>query len=347
MQDLLAEVRESIATVLDEQSDSLAVHAHIDGKLDLSERVRELARDLGWLAISLPEENDGIGLGAQGLALLNYELGRAAAPGALLASSVAVETLARSDADCVDLIGDVVAGTATLALAATPGRPQRDGMVWLLGDPSARAALIAGEGDDVALATFDAAQASKLDLWDETQAVFAVPASALSVTQTLPGMRKMLTALYAVAVAADSAGAARGTLDRTVRYMKEREQFGRPIGSFQALKHRAADHHVNAKSADELVWQAAEAIDAGDPGALLWATMAKANATEAAAQVAGDCVQLHGGVGFTREYDPHLYMKRIRFDAMLIAPNGALRDEAERELRAVLATGHDVLEIVG
>lgn len=349
MQDLLAEVRESIATVLDEQCSSLAVHGFTDGRNALDQELQSLVAELGWLAISLPEASGGIGLGSQGLAVLNYELGRASAPGSFLATSVALEALARSEAAGAEpiagLIADVVAGSVTLALSASMDVQRTDGAVWLLGDASAKSALIAGEGDDIELIDLDASKAEQLRIWDDTRSVISFPMSACKKVMTLRGLRPTLVSLYALALAADSAGAARGTLDRTIAYMKEREQFGRPIGSFQALKHRAADHQVNAKGADELVWQAAEQIDASLPGALLWSVMAKANVTEVAARIAGDCVQLHGGVGFTCEYDPHLFLKRVRLDEMLLLPNGALRDEAARAFADALGNDDDVLEI--
>lgn len=348
MQDLVNDVRETIAAVLDEQCSSLAVHRFIDGENPLDARLHELAAELGWLAVSLPEAFDGIGLGAHGLAVLNYELGRAAAPGSLLATSVAVDFLARcaSAVQQTELsIGDAVAGSVTLALGASL-RPARDGgSVRLLGDQSARAALVAGDGDDIVLIEIDPARAERLAIWDETRPMFALPATGNRTIATFPGARPLLETLYAIALAADSAGAARGTLDRTVAYMKERQQFGRPIGGFQALKHRAADHQVNAIACDQLVWQACEQMDRDAAGAFFWAAMAKANVTEAALGVAGDCVQLHGGVGFTREYDPHLFLKRIRLNEALLAPNGMLRDEAERAFCGALRENADILEI--
>lgn len=345
----LGEVRESIATVLDEECPSLAVHGFIDGRNALDARLLQLGSELGWLAIALPEEHGGIGLGAAGLAILHFELGRAAAPGAFLPTSVALEVLARSsavnEAPVAQLIADALAGTATLAVAAKLQAPKGDAPVWLLGEVSAAAALVAGEGDDLVLLDLAAAGPEKVTMWDETRSMISMPLSAGKPIATLSGARQMFESLFAIAIAADSAGIARGTLDRTVVYMKEREQFGRPIGSFQALKHRAADHQVNAIGANELVWQAVEHFDSDAPGSYLWSVMAKTNVTEAAARIAGDCVQLHGGVGFTREYDPHLYMKRVRLNEMLLAPNTVLRDQAERAFGEALRNGHDVLEI--
>lgn len=347
----LSEVRESIATVLDEQCPSLAVHGFIDGRNTLDATLQQLASELGWLAIALPEDHGGIGLGAAGLAVLNFELGRAAAPGAFLATSVVLEVLARSDASndaaVRRIIADAAAGTTTLALSAKLEAPAGDKPVWLLGEANAAAALIVGEGDDLLLIDLAGADPQPVQMWDETRSMVSASTSGASVIATLAGARPLGEALFAIALAADSAGIARGTLDRTIAYMKDREQFGRPIGSFQALKHRIADHDVNAIAANELLWQAVESWGSDKPGAYLWAVMAKVNVTDAAAKVAGDCVQLHGGVGFTREYDPHLYLKRVRLNEMMLAANTVLRDRAERAFGEALRNGDDVLEIVG
>lgn len=345
----LAEVRESIATVLGDRCPSLAVHAFIDGRDALDARLLQLATELGWLAIALPEAHGGIGLGAAGLAILHFELGRAAAPGPFIATSVALAILARSDAadeaPIAKLIADALAGSATLAIAAKPEPPRGDAPVWLLGEADAAAALLAGEGDDLMLIDVAAARPERVAIWDETRSMISLSLSTGKPLVTLPGARPVFEALFAIAIAADSAGAARGTLDRTIVYMKERQQFGRPIGSFQALKHRAADHLVHTIAADRLVWQAVDYFDTTGPGASLWPAMAKANVTETAVKVAGDCVQLHGGVGYTREYDPHLYLKRVRLNEMLLASNAVLRDRAARAFSDAVRGGHDVLEI--
>lgn len=348
MDDMLAELRESIASVLAEECPGLAVHKFIDGHDALDERLAGLATELGWLAISLPEAAGGVGLGAAGLAVLNLELGRVAAPGACLATTVVLDTLAHSpaaqDEAISALIGDVLSGVATVALASRL-EAARGESAMLLGDGSAKAALIAGAGDDLMLVDLAGVSVQRTLIWDETRNMVRAELAGARTIATLEGMKPRAEATYAIALAADSVGAASGILDRTVAFMKEREQFGRAIGSFQALKHRVADHLVNVVSAEQLVWQAVEQVDSGGAGATLWAALAKANVTDVAARVCGDCVQLHGGVGFTREYDPHVFLKRVRLNEMLLAPNGTLRDRAEKAFDAALQSGHDVLEI--
>lgn len=124
----------------------------------------------------------------------------------------------------------------------------------------------------------------------------------------------------AAVLAAEAVGAAAGALERTVAYVKEREQFGRAIGSFQAVKHRLADLYVRVEAARSAAYYAA-----WDPAA---GPLALAQALEAARIVAGEAVQLHGGIGFTWEHDAHLYVKRAAADELLFGPVHRLRDHA-------------------
>jgi len=120
------------------------------------------------------------------------------------------------------------------------------------------------------------------------------------------------------ALAAEQAGGARRVLQLTVDYIQERVQFGRAIGSFQAIKHRCADMMVKVESALAAANNAADAADAGDPAFPMYAAMAKAYCSDAFFFCAGDSIQLHGGVGFTWEYDPHLFFKRARASAAML-----------------------------
>jgi alkylation response protein AidB-like acyl-CoA dehydrogenase len=116
----------------------------------------------------------------------------------------------------------------------------------------------------------------------------------------------------AVGAAALMLGAARRCLDMSVAYAKVREQFGQPIGSFQAIRHRCAEMLLEVENAHAATYYAAWALDAGDEDAALAASVAKAYGGEAARKVCGDAIQVHGGIGFTWEYDLHLYVKRAK-----------------------------------
>ncbi len=126
------------------------------------------------------------------------------------------------------------------------------------------------------------------------------------------------TAAGCIVLAADALGGAQACLDRTVAYVNERVQFGRTIGSFQAVKHRLADMMVEVEQARSAVYWAACARDEEDAGAALAMHAAKAFATDAYQMCAGNMIQLHGGIGFTWEHDAHLYFKRARADATLL-----------------------------
>ena len=122
----------------------------------------------------------------------------------------------------------------------------------------------------------------------------------------------------AIALAAEQVGGAQRCLDMAVDYAKERIQFGRPIGSFQAIKHKCADMMVKLESARSAAYYAAcVASDGGDDLSVV-ASLAKAYCSEACFQCAADCLQIHGGVGFTWEYDVHLYFKRARASGVFL-----------------------------
>ncbi|MFF9018411.1 acyl-CoA dehydrogenase family protein [Streptomyces sp. NPDC014870] len=129
----------------------------------------------------------------------------------------------------------------------------------------------------------------------------------------------------AVALAAEAVGAAQAALDRTVEYVGSREQFGRPVGSFQAVKHRVADLYVQVEAARSLTYAAARA-PAGAGGGT--GALALAAALEALRTVAGETIQLHGGIGFTWEHEAHLYFKRATADELLFGPARRLRERA-------------------
>ena len=135
----------------------------------------------------------------------------------------------------------------------------------------------------------------------------------------------------------------RAITERTVEYMKTREQFGQPIAGFQALKHRAANLVTQLAVMDEMVAHAVQHADAPDAG--LWIMLAKAEVTEAFAFIGQDCMQLHGGVGFTWDFDPHVYLKRARLNEVLAMSNHALRDRAATVLATVTRAGETALEL--
>src|SRR5262249_19601818 len=148
-----------------------------------------------------------------------------------------------------------------------------------------------------------------------------------------------------LAIAADSLGGAARISHQTVEYQKVRVQFDRPVASFQALKHRAVNLLTAITTQEFLLSQAVDAAAEDAPDADMWAALAKAGATEAFAFVSGDCIQLHGGVGHTWEFDPHIFAKRARLNEALAANNRVLRDFAAQELADATRAGRLTTEL--
>ena len=142
-----------------------------------------------------------------------------------------------------------------------------------------------------------------------------------------------------MAIAADCVGGARAIAEQTVGYLKERQQFGRPLASFQALKHRVANLYVAVVEAEQALEHAVDAAACNTDSASMWAALAKAAASDAYFFVAADCVQLHGGVGFTWEFDCHIFLKRALLNRQLAGDNSALRDLAASRLAEATLAG--------
>jgi alkylation response protein AidB-like acyl-CoA dehydrogenase len=339
----LEALSESIGKVLASDADREHLHAHLDGKMALDEQLWSRAAELGWLAIGLPEEGGGLGFGARGLDALHRQLGRRVAPGPFIASLSAAQALAEAGYGG-GWLARLGAGEAKLAVPAlVTNEPLAKG-AWLLGDTGSDAALVPIGGGDWGLVALEGAQS--IELWDHSRSLFTADLGSGDPIETIDGAVSAALARHLfLALASDSIGGARAVLELTVAYMKEREQFGRPIASFQALKHRVADHMTEIVSGEEFLGLAVASAAGGNPDADIWAKLAKARCTESYLRIAQDCLQLHGGVGFTWEFDVHMYLKRARLSEMLVAPNSRLKDEAAVGLADAFAAGREPLEL--
>jgi alkylation response protein AidB-like acyl-CoA dehydrogenase len=306
---------------------------------------KEIAQ-LGWLGLALPEEHGGSGLGMVETAILLDELGRAACPGpywptVLAATAIA---LAGSDAQKKRWLPAVATGDAraTLALldgeldwrpAATQTRAEKTATGWALTGrkpfvPWAHVANVllvparAPEGLTLFLVdpssaglTLEPAQVMDLATRLVNVTLDRTPVAADAVVGAPGQAGRLLEGLLrrgAVGAAAEMLGAARRCLDMAVDYAKVREQFGQPIGSFQAIRHKCADMLLEVENSHSAVYYAAWALDAKAEDAELAASVAKAYVGDAARRVCGEAIQVHGGIGFTWEYDLHLYFKRAK-----------------------------------
>jgi alkylation response protein AidB-like acyl-CoA dehydrogenase len=290
-----------------------------------------LAGELGLAGLAIAEEYDGQGATFVELAVALEELGRAVVPVPFLASAVLAAGAVGSDAETLKRIAaGTPAALATGGNATATTDSRITGEFGHVIDGAAAEVLVVAAGDDVFVVSADAdgVQRDPLPTLDQTRRQARVrlvnaPGRRVdgSVTRALD--------LGRVALAAESVGGARWCLEATVDYAKTREQFGRPIGSFQALKHRMADMHVlvetAAATAEHAAWVAAH-----DPDQLpLVAAMAKAYCTDAYVELAQETIQLHGGIGFTWEHDAHLHLKRSWSSRLLLGE--------PRELRARVA----------
>jgi alkylation response protein AidB-like acyl-CoA dehydrogenase len=343
----LEALRESIVSVLTDECDSLKVHAFIDGKNELDRTLWQQAAELGWLAVALPEEFGGLNMGVRGLDVLHTELGRHIAPGPYIATLSAAHALAVAGDDDLKTawLPSVAAGEVSLAVPAVLAGPA-GGRTALLGAPDAAAVLLPGEGGGWSLVELPTGAATPIAMWDRTRAVIEVDAAQLPAGTPLgENAGDALTLAMALAVAADSFGGAQRISSQTIEYLKTRQQFGKLLASFQALKHRAADLAVLGALGEQTLANGVDAVANGDPDALIWAMMAKSEVVDGYVFTAADCVQLHGGVGFTWEFDPHIHLKRARMNEMLVANNPAARDIAAGQLAVATRAGRTTLEL--
>lgn len=261
-----------------------------------------LCEQIGVAALAVPEEYDGFGASLFETAVVLEELGRSLVPSPLLSSLVATEALlAGADDDAKQRLLPRIAAGEVVAFA------DGDGPV-LDGDLAAVLLVATDEG------LFEIAEprGTWVPTMDQTIRLATVGADRASATRIGdgPAARERARLVGAVGCAALAAGLSAGALEMTVAYSRERVQFGRPIGSFQALKHRMADMLVLAEMSRSAAWAAAYALATGADDAEELTHVAKSYCCEAASTIAGETVQLHGGIAITWEHDAHLVFKR-------------------------------------
>ncbi|MER5882488.1 acyl-CoA dehydrogenase [Streptomyces sp. NPDC001941] len=299
----------------------------------------------GLLAPHLPEEHGGAGGTLTDLAVVLEEAGRAGLPGPHLPSALAAELLLR--AGHTGLARALATGERAAAVAPGPGTltatRAADGTLHLdgtappvLGGAQADLLLLTAAGPEGPL--WAALDADALAVRAHESADPTRPtAEAVAAHVPVPPGRllaldpDLVTDLAAVLYAADACGTAARALETAVEYAKVREQFGHPIGRFQAIKHLCADMLVRLEQARALTWDAARAAQSGDPAARsLTAALAAATALDAAHTCAKDSIQVLGGIGFTWEHDAHLQLRRALVARQLLGTGDAHRLRAVR-----------------
>jgi alkylation response protein AidB-like acyl-CoA dehydrogenase len=318
----------------------------------------------GWTGLEVPDDLDGAGATFAETAVILREMGRGATRAPYLGAAVlGVGTLlalepgasrdgllrqvATGEAIPVAVLGDCAPpGTGPGGAAAAGARdtgsfwldgPRVRGQAGFIADAAAatRLLVMARDADGTPVIVDIAPGAAGLSVGpqpvvDETRGLAVVSADGAEGTvlrfagDPEAAVGRLLDRA-AVAIACDSLGLMEEALDRTVAYAKVRQQFGRPIGSFQAVQHACADMLVQVSVCRELVDAAVSAVAGGSPDAWVPAAMAKSHVTAAAVGVAGQAMQLHGGIGYTWESGLHAYLKRATLNRALFGPPSAHR----------------------
>jgi alkylation response protein AidB-like acyl-CoA dehydrogenase len=298
------------------------------------EKVRELAEadspydeaiwremcELGWPGIAIASEHGGQDLGVVELVILQEELGYACAPSPFVSNAVA--GLLISDAGSNEQrsrwLPGIASGEERGAAAMVPGSAP------IVGAAEGAAVLVLVDDGEGRLVEPRDARLERLDLIDSTRAYFRVTADG---GDSLTGDLAAAVDRATVAFAAELVGIAQRAQEMAVGYAKEREQFGRPIGAYQAVSHRCAQMLYDTEEARSLVYYAAWCAESEPESLPLAASMAKARASDAATSVTNAALQVLGGIGFTWEHDLHFLLKRATVGAPML---GSARDHRER-----------------
>lgn len=330
-------LQDSISGFLKDNAPLDTIRKIADGDVDAQAALDSGLAEMGIMGLHVPERMGGSGLGLLEACLVQEALGYAVAPSGFLAATVAAHILPNYNEEYPEGIasGDMVFG---LALTELSSKRDGAGLTNADGRLSGKALLaMVPEGATHVLTADTSGSYHVVGDWsakpmrtiDRTRRF-----SELSFDNTMAGasMAGQDGALEAarLLIAADTLGAAQAMLDKAVEYAKERKQFGRVIGSFQAVKHLCAEMAGKLEPARALVWHAAYAMDTGDPEALAMANLAKAHLAEVGTFVAKTATEVHGGMGFTDLLGLHYWFKRIGVNRQLFgSPEQARQRAAE------------------
>jgi alkylation response protein AidB-like acyl-CoA dehydrogenase len=342
------ELRSTIRAFLADKSDELAVRDQMATDRGYDREVwTQMAEQLGLAGLIIPEEHGGAGFGYVELLIVMEEMGRALLCAPYLGTAVLSANALLHCADAAtqkELLAGIASGEKIVSVAhAEPNgrwdlagiemraRAKGDGFEldgtksWVLDGHSADTLLVVARSDDgLALFRVDASAEGvtrtlvpSLDLTRKLAHVefAATPATRVSDGDQTQALEKVLS-LTIAALAAEQVGGAQKCLEMSVEYAQTRLQFGRPIGSYQAIKHKCADMLVSVEFAKSAAYNAcfaaAEGESLGEAAAL-----AKSYCSESYFHAAADCIQIHGGMGFTWEHPAHLYFKRAKASDLL------------------------------
>lgn len=338
------DLRAAVRSLLAARADAAAVIAATGSATPYDRRLWDsLASGIGAAGLLVPEKLGGQGASHREAAVVLEELGRSVVPAPYLTSAVvATEILLALDtraAPVAALLADLAAGRTTAVLALPPATPAAGATAALTGTlertvPSVADAaaadvlLVPTAGGLYAVAAEDPGVSVDplvpLDLTRPLASVTLTGATGTPLAEAAPAQAAVARGLLAGAglLASEQLGLAEWCLTETVRHTRERHQFNRPVGSFQALKHRMAQLWLEVVSARAAARNAADALATGSPDTPLAVAVAQAYCSRTAVHAAEECVQLHGGIGMTWEHPAHLYLKRAKADALVYGTAG-------------------------
>jgi alkylation response protein AidB-like acyl-CoA dehydrogenase len=341
-------LRDAVRAVLSDQAPDR------DRDDDVDPVLWRLTAAQGWPGLAIPGEFGGSGQGLAEFALVAEEVGRAAARGPFLPTTLVGRALARGGREQVraEVLPLLAAGTGWATWAfAEPGSPWTpdgvrataradgaavvlDGVKTAVQDAGGARWLLVTAHDGAGPASFlvdrDAPGVTvrRQRVLDLTRAFYEVRLDGVRVSRErhVGGDVQLLLDEASVLLAAETLGVLERLLEMTVDHVKTRVQFDRPLGSFQAVKHKCATMALHVHGTRAAAYYAAMAADAGSPDAELAACVAASHASAVAGEVAGESLQLHGGIGFTWEHDLHRYLRRAHTDAVLHGDAAVHRD---------------------
>ncbi len=350
-------LRDGARRFLDEQCSTERVREIMESEPGVDSRLWKSVSEQGWPAMHIPESYGGAGFTYAETGILLHEMGRTLAPVPFLSTLLAAEALLAggNEEQKAHWLPAIAAGDAIATIAVIePGGGWDQRSVTVAADPAAggghvitgvKSFVTAGHIADLLvvaakvdeevglfLVGADSVSASRLVTLDTTRPQAVVEMTAAPAVRLGRAGWETVERVYDVArtaLAAEQVGGLERVLEMAVEYAKTRRQFGRAIGSFQAVKHMCADMLVSLESARSAAGYALWALATGSPELAVAAPLAKAYCSEAYFKAAADNIQVHGGIGFTWEHDAHLYFKRAKSTELLFG--------SPAEQRAVLA----------
>jgi alkylation response protein AidB-like acyl-CoA dehydrogenase len=324
--------------LLDDLSSPARVRAAMESGDGYDRALWKSMVEQGWMGVELDEQRGGLGLGAVAAAVLLEQVGAHVAPAPFLPSLLALGALARAADDGVreaePWVERLLTGDATGCVGWNGG--------LAVAAPIADVAIVADETQVTAVDLTEGGRPVGEPAMDRTRPLGWLRAGTGAFA--LGGRDAAATLLDrgATYVSAELLGGASRVLALTVTYAKERVQFGRPIGSFQAVKHRCADMLVDVEGMHSTAYHAAWCIGAGAAEASVASSTAKIWCSDASRRVMASGLQVHGGIGFTWEHDLHLYLKRAQLDQVTFGDAVYHRERLAGLLRDRLESGESI-----